>query len=63
MRPWLILLILALETWAIIDVLGSRHRARTKIAWTFGILLLPVVGVLAWLGRGNRGGFAGHEAS
>ncbi|MGH7445847.1 MAG: PLDc N-terminal domain-containing protein [Longimicrobiales bacterium] len=54
MRPWLILLIFLLEAWAIAAVLGSRNRARFKVAWTLGIILLPVVGVLAWVGRGRR---------
>ena len=54
MRVWLVLLILVLEVWAIASVLGSRRRTRIKAAWTFGIILLPVVGVLAWMGRGNR---------
>lgn len=54
MRVWLVLLILVLEVWAIAGVLGSPHRTRVKAAWTFGIILLPVFGVLAWIGRGNR---------
>jgi hypothetical protein len=63
MRPWLILLILLLETWAIASVIGSRHPTRVKVAWALGILLLPVVGVLAWAGRGNRRATAGARTS
>ena len=54
MRFWLVLLILVLEVWAIAGVLGSRHRARVKAGWTFGIILLLVVGALGWIGRGKR---------
>ena len=54
MRPWLILLIFALETWAIVGVLGTPRRTGDKAAWILGIILLPVVGVLAWLAWGKR---------
>lgn len=54
MRFLLVLLILGIEAWAIAGVLGSRHPARTKVGWALAIVLLPVVGVLAWVGRGNR---------
>lgn len=54
MRPWLILLIFVAEAWAIAAVLGSRKPTRTRLKWTLGIVLLPVVGVLAWVGRGRR---------
>ncbi len=53
MRFLLVLLILGIEAWAITAVLGSRHPARTKVGWTLAIVLLPVVGVLAWIGRGT----------
>ncbi|HEU5209862.1 MAG TPA: PLDc N-terminal domain-containing protein [Longimicrobiales bacterium] len=54
MRLAIVLLILVVEAWAITSVFGSRHPARRKAAWTLAIVLLPVVGVLGWLGRGNR---------
>lgn len=54
MRPWLILLILILEAWAITAVLRSPRSTSGKSAWILGMVLLPVVGVLAWLGWGQR---------
>jgi hypothetical protein len=54
MRPWLIFLIFLLEAWAIIGVLGTPRGTAGKAAWILGIILFPVVGVLAWLGWGQR---------
>jgi hypothetical protein len=54
MRLWIVLLILVIEAWAIAGVLGSRRPARRKAAWILAIVLLPVVGVLGWLGRGPK---------
>ncbi len=54
MRLGIVLLILAVEAWAVADVFGSRHPARRKAAWVVAIVLLPVVGVLGWLSRGRR---------
>ena len=54
MRSWLILLIFALEAWAIISVLAAPRRTIDKSAWILGIIVLPVVGVLAWLTWGKR---------
>jgi hypothetical protein len=39
------------NTWAIIAVLGSRARFGVRMGWTLGITLLPVLGLLLWLGR------------
>jgi hypothetical protein len=55
MRPILSLILLAFSTGAIASVFGSRTGAGVRAAWVGGIVLLPVVGVLAWLVAGPRG--------
>jgi hypothetical protein len=52
------LLILALDIYAIYNVLSSGASALAKIVWTLVILLLPVLGFIAWLVAGPRGGRA-----
>lgn len=49
------LIILVLDIWAIINVLGSPIATAPKIGWTLLILVLPVVGLIIWLIAGPRG--------
>ncbi|SPF77972.1 PLD nuclease N-terminal domain-containing protein [Pseudoprimorskyibacter insulae] len=49
------LLILALDLYAIYQTLTSPASTAAKIVWTLAILLLPVVGLIAWLIFGPRG--------
>ncbi len=49
------LVILALDIWAIINVLGSSATTGAKVGWTLLILVLPVVGLIIWLIAGPRG--------
>jgi hypothetical protein len=48
------LIVLALDIWALISVLGSNAGAGTKIIWVLVILFLPLVGFIAWLIFGPR---------
>jgi hypothetical protein len=48
------LIILALDIWAIISVIGSNDKTLNKVLWVLGILLLPVVGFIAWFFFGPR---------
>ena len=48
------LIILALDIWAIISVIGSNDKTLNKVLWVLGILLLPVVGFIAWFFLGPR---------
>ena len=50
------LLILIADIYAIYQVLTSGASAAAKIIWTLVILLLPVLGLIAWLVAGPRGG-------
>lgn len=49
------LAILALDIWAIINVLKSSVETGIKIIWVLVILLLPLLGLLIWAFTGPRG--------
>lgn len=50
------LIILILDIYAIIKILGSGASTGAKILWTLGILFFPVIGFIVWLFAGPRGG-------
>lgn len=52
------LLILIADIYAIYSVLTSGASAAAKVVWTLVILLLPVIGFIAWLVAGPRSGRA-----
>lgn len=42
------LIVLVLDVWAIVKVIGSNASTGAKVLWVVLILLLPVVGVILW---------------
>lgn len=48
------LIILVLNVWAIVKVFGSSASDGKKVLWVVIILLLPVIGFLAWLFIGPK---------
>ncbi|GAB5450434.1 MAG: PLD nuclease N-terminal domain-containing protein [Halioglobus sp.] len=42
------LVILILDIWAIVQVIGSSASTGAKVLWTLLILLLPVIGLIIW---------------
>jgi uncharacterized membrane protein len=42
-------IILGLDIWAIISVIGSSATTARKVVWTLLVLVLPVLGFLIWL--------------
>ncbi len=48
------LIILALDLWAIISVIGSSASTGRKVLWSLLIILLPIVGFVIWLLMGPR---------
>lgn len=52
------LLILIADIWAIINVVQSGASTGGKVIWVLLILILPLVGFLAWLLAGPRGSAA-----
>ncbi len=50
------IIVLALAVWAIVNILGSNASALSKILWTIGVIILPVIGVIAWYFVGPKSG-------
>jgi hypothetical protein len=48
--------LLVLDLWAIISVIGSRASTGGKVFWVLVILFLPLLGFIAWLVLGPRSG-------
>ncbi|HSK20379.1 MAG TPA: PLD nuclease N-terminal domain-containing protein [Longimicrobiales bacterium] len=53
MRVGLALIVLILNVFAIISLLGARRGAGTRLRWLAAIVLLPVAGALAWFTWGR----------
>lgn len=49
------LVILALDIWAIVNVIKSGAETGMKILWVLLIVLLPVIGLIIWALMGPRG--------
>ncbi|CAK14401.1 PLDc N-terminal domain-containing protein [Pseudomonas entomophila] len=49
------LIILALDIWAILNVIKSSAEVGIKVLWILLIVLLPVVGLIIWAIAGPRG--------
>lgn len=52
------LIILVLDIWAIINVIGSGASIGAKVLWTVIILLLPLIGLILWFFMGPKKGAA-----
>ncbi len=49
------LIILVLDVWAIVKIVGSGASTGSKVLWIVLILVLPVLGLVLWLLFGPRG--------
>lgn len=49
------LIVLALDIWAIVNVIGSAASTGAKVLWILLVLLLPILGLIIWLLAGPRG--------
>jgi hypothetical protein len=49
------LIILALDIWAIINIVKSSTDTAKKVLWVLLILFLPVIGLVIWALLGPRG--------
>ncbi|WP_165681127.1 PLDc N-terminal domain-containing protein [Metapseudomonas otitidis] len=49
------LVILALDIWAILNVIKSKAEIGMKVLWVLLIVLLPVLGLIIWSIAGPRG--------
>lgn len=50
------LIVLALDIWALINVVQSGASTGTKVVWALVIIILPILGFVAWLLFGPRSG-------
>jgi len=48
------LLVLVLDIWAIVSIVGSSASTSSKVLWSLLVILLPVVGFVLWLIFGPR---------
>jgi hypothetical protein len=47
-------ILLVLDLWAIVSVIGSSAGTGSKVIWVLVILFLPLLGFIAWLLFGPR---------
>jgi hypothetical protein len=52
-RAGLALIVLVLNVFAIVSILGARRGAGGRLGWLAAIVLLPVVGAFAWFASGR----------
>lgn len=48
------MLLLALDIWALVSIIGSRASDGRKVLWALLVFLLPLLGFLIWLVAGPR---------
>lgn len=48
------LILLVLDIWAILKILGSGATTGAKVLWTVLIILLPFVGLIIWWFAGPK---------
>jgi hypothetical protein len=48
------LVVLVLDIWAIVKVLGSAATTGMKVLWILIILILPVLGLILWFLMGPK---------
>ncbi|MFP4326403.1 MAG: PLDc N-terminal domain-containing protein [Paracoccaceae bacterium] len=48
------LILLVLDIWAIVSIVGSRAGIGAKVGWVLLVLLLPLLGFIIWLLAGPR---------
>jgi hypothetical protein len=47
-------IVLVLDVWAIVSVIGSHASTGKKVLWIILVILLPIVGFVIWLIIGPR---------
>jgi hypothetical protein len=48
------IIVLVLDIWAIVSIIGSSASTGAKILWVLLILILPIVGFIIWFFAGPR---------
>ncbi|KUF10594.1 PLD nuclease N-terminal domain-containing protein [Pseudoponticoccus marisrubri] len=47
-------ILLVLDIWALVSIVGSRASTGKKVLWCLFVVLLPLLGFIAWLLFGPR---------
>ena len=48
------IIVLILDIWAIVNIVGSTASTGAKVLWVLLIIILPVVGFIIWFFAGPR---------
>ena len=48
------LILLVLNVWALVAIIGSTNSPGSKVIWCLLVLLLPLLGFIIWLLAGPR---------
>lgn len=48
------LIVLILDVWAIVSIIGSTASTGKKVLWCLAVIILPILGFIAWLIFGPR---------
>lgn len=48
------LILLVLDVWAIVSIIGSNAGTGSKVLWCLLVLILPLLGFIIWLIAGPR---------
>jgi hypothetical protein len=48
------LIVLVLDIWAIVSIIGSSAGTGAKVLWCLLVLILPILGFIIWLFFGPR---------
>jgi hypothetical protein len=48
------IVVLVLDIWAIVNIVGSSASTGTKVLWVLLIIILPIVGFIIWFFAGPR---------
>ena len=48
------LIVLILDIWAIVSIIGSNRSTAAKVGWSLLVIILPVIGFIIWLIAGPR---------
>lgn len=50
------IIVLILDVWAIVSILGSGATTGSKVLWILLVAILPVLGFIIWFFAGPKGG-------
>lgn len=48
------IVVLLLDLWAVVSILGARAPAGTKALWILIVLVLPLIGFILWVIAGPK---------